>query len=48
MVSTISFATSGLLFTTFVVSFIREPRRLRTGVLLLLSAATLFVGLVSL
>ena len=48
MVSTVSFVLSGLLFAAFVVSFVREPRRLRTGVLLLLSVASLFVDLVSL
>lgn len=48
MVSTVSLGLAGLLFAAFVVSFIREPRQLRTGVLLLLSAGTLFVGLVRL
>lgn len=48
MVSTVSLILAGLLFAAFVVSFIREPRRLRTGVLLLLSAGTLFLGLASL
>ena len=48
MVSTVFLVASGLLFTAFIVSYVREPRRLRTGVLLVLTTVGLVVGLVTL
>lgn len=45
MLSTWLFVFSGALFVVFVVSYVRDPRTLRTGVLLLSSAMVLVLAL---